>query len=89
MNNINKNHAYSPIGKTLYAKIIEDNLSLDGTFEALLSFNQYKCEYTCRLYSNEKNDCNRQCSPIILGNIATLDCICFDENGIIMIKIVG
>lgn len=86
MNNINKNHAYSPIGKTLYAKIIDDNLCLDGTFEALLSFNQYKCEYCCRLYSNEKNNCN---SSIILGNVATLDCICFDENGILMVKIVG
>ena len=78
----------SPVGKTLYAKVLEDNL--DGTFTALLSLANGKYEFICRLYHSENNDdMTSYLHKIILHKAITLECCDIDNDGIVLVKIIG
>lgn len=81
----------SPVGRTLYANIMYDNV--DGSFEALLSIGQLRCLYTCRLYDNKKSptkyDDVRNLYVSLLNKSVRLDCDEFDENHILLVKLVN
>ena len=73
----------SLVGKTLYAKGGEDNL--DGTFEALITISGGKYTYTCRLYGHKIDSI-----PFDIENASLLlECIEYDDNGILLVKILG
>ena len=81
----------SPVGKTLSANIMYDNV--DGSFEALLNIGQTKCLYTCRIYESKKiptkYDDVKNLYSSLLNKYVTFVCDEFDENHILLVKLVN